>query len=122
MSDDIAYIEAQSQGLQIHAANQKLLAAEIPRFIEQREHDKREAELERQREIQRQKELERELEREREASLRSVDSPVDRGSMEGMDRVGSLKRRDGMKIGEDEEKEARKKKMGAWKSVRKKFH
>lgn len=122
LTDDIAYIEAQGQGLQIHAANQKLLAAEIPRFIEQRERDKRQAELDRQREIQRQKELERELEREREASLRSVDSPVDRESMEGVDRVGSLRRRDGMKAGEDEEKEARKKKMGAWKSVRKKFH
>lgn len=96
------------------------MAAEIPRFIEQRERDKRQAELDRQREIQRQKEAEREAEREREASLRSVDSP--RPSTEGVDRVGSLKRSEKLKPGEDEEKEARKKKMGAWKSVRKKFH
>lgn len=71
----------------------------------------------------------------REVSMRSNESPTSFGTGEGRDSLdergsfdkgplGSLRRREGLgsQSGDDEATKEKKKKMGAWKSVRKKFH
>lgn len=80
----------------------------------------------------------RELQKlQREASMRSNESPTSFATGEGRDSLdergsfdrgplGSLRRREGKgsgsQSGDDEASKEKKKKIGAWKSVRKKFH